>query len=68
MPTKHTVDVWMRKTLLAKVRIDVEVADVDEGNCEDLTPDEIRRAGILAENAYGMGADWEVENVEEVKS
>ncbi len=67
MSTFHTVDVRMVLERHVTVRMTVEVADVDEGNCEDLTPEEINAARRLADKQPDNHEDWRVAAVNEVK-
>jgi hypothetical protein len=61
------VDVEMVLERRVTVRMMVEVADVDEGMCEDLTPGEIATAQRLADAQPDGHEDWRVAAVHEVK-
>lgn len=66
MSTKHTVEVELLLERRVTIRMQVEVADIDEENCEDLTPDEIRKAARLADMQLDAPGEWEVVAVREV--
>jgi hypothetical protein len=60
------VDVEMVLERRVTVRMTVEVADADEGCCEDLTPGEIAAACQLADKQPDNHEDWRVASVHEV--